>query len=242
MKVVAIIQARMGSTRLPGKVLRRLGDRSVLAHGIARVQACPLVDSVVVATTTMAADAAIAEEAARLGVSCHRGSEADVLERYHGAARMAQADVIVRVTSDCPLFDPAVLTQMLEAFRTAEPAPDYLSNTLDRSFPRGLDAEIFTMAALDAAHLAATLPHEREHVTPYLYGHPESFTLRSFRREGASLAHLRWTLDTEEDWQFMAAVFEALPAPDTAEVLALLEERPELIALNAHVEQKRVQS
>lgn len=242
MKVVAVIQARMGSTRLPGKVLRRLGDRSVLAHAIARVHACPLVDSVIVATTTLAADTAIAEEAARLGVGCHRGSEADVLERYHEAAQMALADVVVRVTSDCPLFDPEVLTRMLETFRKADPTPDYLSNTLERSFPRGLDAEIFTRAALDSAHVAATQPHEREHVTPYLYGHPEAFTLHTFKREGESLAHLRWTLDTEEDWEFMTAVFKALPAPNTAEVLALLEERPGLIALNAHVEQKRVQS
>ena len=239
MKTVAIIQARMGSTRLPGKVLKPLAGDTVLGHVLRRVRQAKRLDAICIATTESPTDDPIVAESARLGVSCWRGSEQDVLARYLGAAQASEADVIVRVTSDCPLFDGALLDEMLAVF-IATPGLDYLSNVQARRFPRGLDAEIFTFTALARAHREATRQHEREHVTPYFYQHPELFRLHSF--VGASdLSEHRWTLDTPEDWQFVEAVYAALGADfTTADVLNLLKARPELAKLNAHVEQKKL--
>lgn len=241
MKTVAIIQARYGATRLPGKVLRRLGGRTVLAQVIARVRTCRQLDGVVVATTEQGADGAVAAEAERCGAGVFRGSEEDVLGRYYFAARESQADVIVRITADCPLYDGALLDRMLTDFRRAP--VDYLSNVIHRTFPRGLDTEIFTFAALERAQGEARRPHEREHVTPYFYQHPERFQLRSYE-EQPDLSGLRWTLDTPEDWELVEAVYAALqPAGrmfGTADILNLLNAHPELSKLNAHVEQKEL--
>lgn len=239
MKTIAIIQARMSSTRLPGKVLKPLAGDTVLGHVIRRVRLAKRLDGICIATTESPADEPIVTEAARLGVSCWRGSEPDVLDRYFGAARASGADVIVRVTSDCPLFDGALLDEMLAVF-IATPGLDYLSNVQVRRFPRGLDAEIFTFPALERAHREAAHFHEREHVTPYFYQNPELFRLRSFENKEDLSAH-RWTLDTPEDWQFIEAVYASLGTnPTTAEVLNLLNFRPELATLNARVEQKKL--
>jgi spore coat polysaccharide biosynthesis protein SpsF len=175
-----------------------------------------------------------------------RGSEADVLSRYHGAALACGADAIVRVTSDCPLFDSTVLDAMLVIFRNANcdaVKVDYMSNVERRTFPRGLDAEIFTFAALDRAQKEARLDYEREHVTPYIHLHPEWFRIGSF--EGAAdLSGHRWTLDTPEDWELIETIFNTLGKDgrifSTEDVLKLLNERPELAKLNAHVEQKKL--
>lgn len=246
MKTTAIIQARMGSTRLPGKVIKLLGFRTVLGQVITRVKACPLVDEVVVATTVLLQDDAIEKESRKYSVRVFRGSEEDVLARYHGAAQEADAQIVVRVTADCPLFDPQVLAAMLEQFLDTKcpgPAPDYLSNTLERTFPRGLDAEIFTRAALERAHREADKPFQREHVTPYIYQHPEFFLLKNFLNAMDLSAH-RWTLDTPEDYLLLESIFASLDrGPElftTQAVLDLLESRPELVALNAHVEQKQL--
>ncbi|MNY43338.1 hypothetical protein D3C86_1782890 [compost metagenome] len=151
--------------------------------------------------------------------------------------------MVVRITADCPLFDPRLLTRMLETFRAAAPACDYLSNTLSRTYPRGLDAEVFTFEALAQAHAEASEPYEREHVTPFLYYRPERFRLSDFRGDVDS-SHHRWTLDTDDDFRFIDAVYAALYHPgvlfDTQEVLDHLERHPQLLLLNAHVEQKRV--
>jgi spore coat polysaccharide biosynthesis protein SpsF len=241
MKTVAIIQARMGSTRLPGKILKTLVGKSVLAQVIARVAVCPKLDSIVVATTDQPQDAAVAAEANRCGAAVFRGSEQDVLSRYYLAARENNADVIVRITSDCPLYDGNLLGQMLKEFHRGEPA-DYMSNVITRSFPRGLDTEIFTFAALERAHGEAREPHQREHVTPYIYEHPELFRLRSYTEQPDN-SSLRWTLDTPEDWQFVEAVYQHLHEArrlfTTGDVLNLLKAHPELANLNAHVEQKK---
>jgi spore coat polysaccharide biosynthesis protein SpsF len=246
MKVVAVIQARMGSSRLPGKVMRELGGKPVLAHVIERVRACNLIDEVVVATTTANADDVIAAESQRMGAKVFRGSENDVLQRYADAARQARADVVVRVTSDCPLIDPTVLSEMLSHFlsEAAEGrGPDYLSNTVDRTFPRGLDAEIFRFAALERASVEATEPHQREHVTPYIWEHPQRFAIEQYKGEDDH-SDLRWTLDTEADWRFLTAVFALLRDSGsdvtTATVLQLLDRHPELKSINVQVEQKQV--
>lgn len=244
MKIVAILQARFSSTRLPGKVLMPLGGSTVLGQVAARVRTAPGLDAVWVATSSGASDDAVAGEAARVGVPCFRGSLEDVLGRYHAAAAMAGADAIVRVTCDCPLFDGDLLGRMLAEFRRAvanNERVDYLSNVLQRTFPRGLDAEIFTRSALDRVHAAAMRNYDREHVTPYFYSNPELFALRSFTSPTDFSVH-RWTLDTADDWRFVQAVYSEFAGRvrqfTTEEVLELVERRPELRLFNAHVAQK----
>lgn len=246
MKVVAIIQARMGSTRLPGKVMKTLGGRTVLGHVIFRIKACPLVNEVVVATTTQAQDDIILEESKRFGAKVSRGSEEDVLARYYFAAKEAEGDIIVRITSDCPLFDPLLLEAMLTQFhkiREEGGSVDYLSNILERTYPQGLDAEIFLFPILEKAYYEAELPFQREHVTPYIYGHPELFKLINYYSPVNFSSH-RWTLDTIEDWQLIEAIYSALYKQSkiftTQEVLNFLAERPDIVLLNAHITQKKI--
>jgi spore coat polysaccharide biosynthesis protein SpsF len=246
MKTVAIIQARMGATRLPGKVLRALCGYPVLGHVIRRVKAASRLDAVVVATTVAPADDVVAAECPHWGAACFRGSEQDVLSRYHGAAQMAGAEAIVRITADCPLYDPTLLDRMLADFAQPDAAgaiPDCMSNVIERSFPRGLDTEIVTFAALDRTHREAAQPYEREHVIPYIYQHQNLFRVRSYK-EKPNLSGHRWTLDTPEDWQFIEAVYQELHREGqlftTGDVLNLLKKRPELAKLNAHVEQKKL--
>lgn len=245
MKIVVIIQARMGSTRLPGKVMKLLCGKTVLAHVVDRVRLCPLLDEVVVATTIAPNDDIIVAESAKCGAKWFRGSEEDVLGRYYLAAQEYRAEVIVRVTSDDPLVDPQVLTQMLEYFNNETEQGrriDYLSNNLNRrSYPLGLDAEVFTFAALERAFRETQNPLEREHVTPYIRQHPEIFILRGYLND-TDLSAFRWTLDTEEDWKLISEIYSALYSNEriftTNEVLALLDERPELSEINAHVQQR----
>jgi spore coat polysaccharide biosynthesis protein SpsF len=242
----AIIQTRMGSSRLPGKIMKVLEDKTVLGHVITRVKACPKVDKVVIATTTKSSDDIVATEAAAYGASVFRGSEDDVLDRYYCAARGAGADVIIRITSDSPLFDPTLLTAMLTQFqelRSRGVRLDYFSNTLVRTYPLGLGAEIFTMEALARVFAEAKKEYEREHVTPYFYQHPEIFALHSFTSP-VDTSRYRWTLDTPEDFRMIQAVYRALYRPgeimSTQQVVAFLESRPDVVALNAHVEQKKL--
>jgi spore coat polysaccharide biosynthesis protein SpsF len=247
MKTVVIVQARTGSTRLPGKVLKNLCGQTVLGHVVNRVHRCVEIDEIVVATTVQAEDVAIASEADRLGVAYFRGSETDVLSRYCLAARMADADLIVRITSDCPLVDPHVLDQHVAQFKDAVQAGrpiDYLSNTHPRSFPHGLDVEVFHMAGLETANQEATESYEREHVTPFFYLRPERFVIENIVQP-TDQSQLRWTLDEADDWAFFEAVFAKLPAgefPSTDRVLALLDRYPELTGINAGVLQKALKA
>ena len=238
MKTVAIIQARMGSSRLAGKVMKELCGKTVLAHVIERVQAAGV--QVVVATTTESADVAIVDEATKCGVESFRGSESDVLERYYLAAKKFGTELVVRVTSDCPLYDGDLLRDML-AYREDE---DYLSNAIERRFPRGLDTEIFTFAALERAYLEAMEQYQREHVTPYIYQKPDKFKIRHYKRQ-PDLSKMRWTLDTPEDWEMIRRVYEGLSNGkifSTVEVVRFLQAHPEIAEINRHVEQKKLQS
>lgn len=238
MNVVAIIQARMGSTRLPGKVLVDLGGDTVLARVVSRVRRCRLVGEVVVATSVDRADDVILRESQRLGVRAFRGSEQDVLDRYYHAARDAQAEVVVRITSDCPLIDPDVSDKTIQAFLDA--SPDYASNILERTYPRGLDTEVVTFAALEGAWQDARETYQREHVMPFLYQHPDRFRLLSVKGDH-DYSRYRWTLDTPEDLEFLRAVYaRSIDGRDLTwqDVLSLLEQEPELAEINRHVVQK----
>ncbi len=243
MKIVAIIQARMGSTRLPGKVLAIIGGRSMLAHICRRVSRVASVDQIVVATTLRPEDGAVVEECDRLAVACFRGSEQDVLDRYHQAATRYEADVVVRITADCPLIDPQVTDEVIGSF--LQQRPDYASNTLRRTWPRGLDAEVMTVAALARARDEATEPHQRVHVTPYLYEHPEAFQLLAVTRpeEGSRISDGRWTVDLPADLEFVRAVYERL-GPEGSfswqDVRRLLAREPTLAELNRHVRHKEL--
>lgn len=237
-RIVAIIQARMGSTRLPGKVLKDLGGATVLARTINRMKLASSLDGVVVATSIESTDDAIVEEAERLGVPSFRGSEDDVLDRYYGAARASEAAVVVRVTSDCPLIDPSVADEVVSAF--ASGGVDYASNTLTRTYPRGLDVEVMSMDALARAKREAREPYQRTHVTPYFYENPNLFRLLSLTADADYSGH-RWTVDTPEDLEFMRAVYALAGWRDDIswkELLKIVALSPALPEVNRHVRQK----
>ena len=238
MRIVAVVQARIGSSRLPGKVLKDLAGESVLARVVQRLHRSSLISEVVIATSASAGDRAVLREAERLNVRCFRGSEADVLDRFYQAARVFHADVVVRITSDCPLIDPEVTDKTIRAFMKEQ--PDYASNSLERTYPRGLDTEAMTADALARAWRKANEPHQREHVTPFLYEHPELFRILSVRSDSDYSAH-RWTLDTAEDLDFIRAVYKRFGnCGDFSwrDVLQLVEREPALSELNSHVQQK----
>ena len=238
MKIVAIIQARMGSTRLPGKILRDLGGETVLSRVLRRVRRMRHVTEIVVATTAKNGDDAVVESARKNAVGTFRGNEEDVLDRYYQAARSFHAEAIVRITADCPLIDPEVSDHVVEEFLRI--GPDYASNTLQRTYPRGLDTEVVTFDALERAWKASSEPYQRVHVTPYVYQHPEQFNLLSITA-GGDFGHQRWTLDTAEDLEFLRAVYAKLgDRHDFAwrDVLQLMEREPGLMEINREVAQK----
>ena len=240
MKITATIQARMGSTRLPGKVLMTVGTEPVLARVVHRLRRAALIDGIIVATSDRPADDAIVRECNRLQVACFRGSENDVLDRYWQAAQWCGAEAIVRITSDCPLIDAELVDETIQAFLSH--SADYTSNALERTYPRGLDAEVFTIATLERTWRAAREAYEREHVTPYIYEHPELFRLVSVRGQHDH-SKRRWTLDTAADLQLIRAIYARFENRDDfgwREVLTLMEQQPWLVELNSHILQKAV--
>lgn len=239
MTTIIIVQARMTSTRLPGKVLLPLGGEPMLVRLLERLHRVQRVHGIVIATTTNTSDDPIAALCAQRGVPCHRGSEMDVLSRYAEAARLHGADVVVRITSDCPLIDPALIDEVIATYE--EGGSDYVSNMLPPTWPYGMAVEVFSAAALAQAHAESKLDAEREHVTPFLYSHPERYRLRNVASP-VDLSFHRWTVDTPEDYELVRRLFEALyPIGHNftlTDVLALLEAYPDWIAINQHIRQK----
>lgn len=240
---VAIVQARMTSTRLPGKVLMPMAGRPMLSWQIERMQRATRLDNIVVATTVNATDDAIVDFCQAEGVAVTRGPEDDVLTRYVDAARTFGATTVVRLTSDCPLIDPALIDEALERFASAQPPCDYLSNMLEPSFPYGLAVEVMTAQALRQAAEEARDPQEREHVTPFIYWRPQRFRLQSFTMT-PNLSQHRWTVDTPEDFALVSRIVSELyPAKQAftiQDVLELLQRHPQWVKINAHVEQKSI--
>jgi spore coat polysaccharide biosynthesis protein SpsF len=236
MRVVGIIQARMGSTRLPGKVLRPLAGEPMLARCVGRLRHSRMVDQVVVATTTGPQDDVIVDECRARGWAWFRGDCEDVLDRYYRAARQYYADVVVRVTSDCPLLGPWLVDDVVRALGAA----DLASNVIPRhTWPRGLDAEAVRMDALERAWREDRDPATREHVTLYIKRHPERFRLVAVNND-EDLSEMRWTVDTPEDYAFATRVYEHFGHDRFSwrEVLALVRAHPEIAKLNGHVTQK----
>jgi spore coat polysaccharide biosynthesis protein SpsF len=240
-RIVAIVQARMTSTRLPGKVLLPLAGRPMLARQLQRLRACRSLDEIVVATTTNAGDDAIVELARGEGIGFFRGSEHDVLSRYARAARAFRADLVVRITSDCPLIDPTETGRVVDALR-AQPACDYASNVLERTLPRGLDTEALFRDVLERVDRLATSAPAREHVTFLIHRErPELFVTRSVTGEPRG-DDLRWTVDTPEDYALVRRLYDELGLGDRIvgypQVLAHVRGNPALASMNQHVAQK----
>jgi spore coat polysaccharide biosynthesis protein SpsF len=238
MKVVAFIQARVGSTRLPGKVLKDIAGQTMLERVVSRTERAKLLDKVVVATTTEQADDLIDSLCRKRDWPCFRGSQNDVLDRYYQASLAHQVEVVVRITADCPLIDPGVIDQVVSAF--LEEKPDYASNTLERTYPRGQDTEVMTQSALGRAWRDAREFYQREHVTPYIYQDPSSFRLLSVASE-VDYSHYRWTVDTPEDLSFVRAVYDRMGTRENftfRDVLTLLMREPALVEVNRYVRQK----
>lgn len=238
MKIVAIIQARMSSTRLPGKVLKEIAGKPMLGYVVDRTRWGKMLDSVVVATTKDALDDPIANFCKNVGVVYYRGSMNDVLWRYKEAAKRESADVVVRVTSDCPLIDGNLIDEGIRDFLVSK--VDYLSNTVERTFPRGFDFEVFTFKALYLAYKNAKEESAKEHVTPYIWrNHPEDFKIKQFRqKEDKSV--FRITVDTPEDFEVIKILIENYQADlkGYREIIQLLENHPEIVEINKNVEQK----
>ena len=215
-----------------------MGGDTVLARVIARVKRASTIGEVMVATSDGAGDDVIVAECKRLATKVFRGDEKDVLDRYYRAAQFSRAEVVVRVTADCPLLDPEVADSTVSAF--LEQRPDYASNTMVRTYPRGLDTEVFTMTALERAWREASEAYQRAHVTPYFYQNPERFRLLAVKGP-EDFSGLRWTLDTPEDLAFLRAVYARFPGRDDfgwLDVRSLLEREPQLLELNRDVAHK----
>ena len=246
-KIVAIIQARMGSSRLPGKVLLPILDKTVLEHIVQRLLLVKQIDQVVVATSVEKADDKIAELCRLKSIPCFRGSESDVLDRFYKAALSENAEIVLRITGDCPLIDPGVVGQLIEYFITAE--YDHCGvaagagvaniNQINR-FPDGLDAEIFSMEVLTKAWSESVKPLHREHVTPFIWQQPERFKIGSLVSDSGNYGSHRWTLDNQEDFDLIVWIYTMLSQAKGVgfgmyDILKLLADHPEKLKGNQHL-------
>jgi len=235
-KVVAIIQARMGSTRLPGKVMKEIVGKPMLWHVINRVKNAKKLNDIVIATTNLKEDTQILDLASEIGVKTYAGSENDVLDRYYQAAIMSKADVIVRITADCPLADPNVIDKVVRYYRIND--FDYVSTSIKPTFPDGIDVEVFRFASLKKAWSEAKLASEREHVTPYIWKNPNIFKIKNYENED-DILYMRWSVDEQCDLEFLREIYNRLYAKDTLfymeDVVDLLTKNPELMDINKDI-------
>jgi spore coat polysaccharide biosynthesis protein SpsF len=246
-KVVATIQARMGSTRLPGKVMLPLAGEHVLTHMVRRVEAVRTIDETVVATSTTDADDIVARYAERAGATVSRGSETNVLDRMFEAATVADADIVVRITADCPLLDPGTVNNVIE--RLYETSAEYAANVLDRSFPRGLDVEAFTYESFERVHEEASTPAQLEHVTPFYHKHDDRFDLVNVTSDAVfdepwmrDRTDLRLTLDEADDYELLRAVYDGIRFETVLPVREAIRyiDKNGLSDVNTSVKQKEV--
>lgn len=242
MRIVAIIQARMGSTRLPGKILKKINSRPLLSYQIERLQHSQYIDELVIATTKKKQDDLIVQFCKENAISYFRGSETDVLARYYEAALAFKADAIVRITSDCPIIDVQVVDKTIQYF-IDNGKFDYVSNTVERTYPRGLDTEIFSFEALEKAYKEAVLERDREHVTAYFYTNPTVFSI-GYIKNDMDYSKYRWTVDTEEDFELIKKIIQALYVKKTLftlkDTINVMKENPTWFNINAHIEQKKL--
>lgn len=243
MKTVVIIQARMGSSRLPGKVMKEVQGKTVLEHVVERVRQSKEIEDIIIATTIEDKDDTIVKEALRIGVKVFRGSESDVLSRYYYAAKENNADIVVRITSDCPLIDPEVVDKVICFYKEN----DYLYVTNSSgdpqkaTFPRGLDTEVFGFDYLEEAFLHAKAGYQREHVTPYFYEEGKEYYIY---KNPIDYSKFRWTLDTEDDWLFVREVYSNLYKGKhnfyMNDIITLLENKSYIFNINKDIQQKKI--
>jgi spore coat polysaccharide biosynthesis protein SpsF len=237
--VISILQARMGSTRLPGKVLKTIKGKTLLELYLNRIKPSKLINKIVVATTDLEQDNKIEELVVRLGFECFRGSEKDLLDRYYKCACRYNAAVIVRITPDDPFVDYRVVDRGISIF--LENDVDFVTNHLTPTYPEGLDVEIYSFSALEKLWYQAKLLSEREHVFPYIQNHPEEFRIINFTQEEDS-SHLRWTIDYECDYEMTKVIYDHLYEQKQVfiqeDILQLLQKFPEITKMNAHIQRK----
>ncbi len=235
--ILAILQARLSSTRLPGKVLKPILGRPMLEHQIERIRRSRLIDRLMLATSDDPSDKPLELLCSRLNIACFRGSLNNVLDRFYQAAVTIRPEHVVRLTGDCPLADSKVIDSTIRHY--LDGGFDYASNALEPSFPDGLDIEVFRFSVLETAWKEASLPSQKEHVTPFIYNQPERFRLGSYK-EDRDLSGKRWTVDEPRDFQFVEKIYETLypknPNFDMHDILKLLEQCPELEAINTDIE------
>ena len=243
MKIVAIIQARMASSRLPGKVMKEIAGQPMLLHVVKRARMATKINDVVVATTVDSQDDVIEEYCHQNQIPVYRGSELDVLDRYYQTAKEYNAEVIVRLTADCPVLDPGVIDRLVNEFIKAD--VDFAANRLPppfkRTYPIGLDAEVCTFTALGKAWHEAKAKHEREHVMPYFYEEPGRFKILQIDND-VDYGYLRWTVDTEQDLELVRKIFSAFNGRldfGFSDILDLINQHPEFQLINQQVNAKK---
>lgn len=235
--IVAIIQVRMGSTRLPKKVLAEIECKPMLWHIIERVKRAKRIDKIIVATTDLQEDKKVVDVATTAGVDYFTGNEKDVLDRYYQAAKNFKADIIVRITGDCPVVDPELIDKTIDFFMKGN--YDHVSTAYPKAtFPDGLDIWVFSFQALERAWKEAVLPSEREHVAPYMWKHRELFKIATFQND-EDLSNMRWTVDEQIDLKFIRAIYKRLYKPGKLflmkDILNLLNKEPELAKINQSI-------
>jgi spore coat polysaccharide biosynthesis protein SpsF len=242
-KIGAVIQARMGSTRLPGKVMKKLEGKSVLAHVIERVKQSNLIDEIIIATTVLDRDNIIVEEAKNCDVKFYRGSEENVLSRYYHSAKENNLDTVVRITSDCPLIDPFVIDEIIKTYKgeTYKLVTNAGPNLENRTYPRGLDVEVFSFSVLEEAFEKAKKEYQLEHVTPYIYENNNDIY---YYRNKIDYSNYRWTLDEEDDLKLIEIIYNQLYNGEhnfyLKDIVELMIKNPELVEINSNVEQKKI--
>lgn len=238
-QVSALVQARIGATRLPGKVLETIEGKPMVQHVVSRLRLSRNVDDIVLAIPDTKEDDVVEEFAREQNISCFRASEQDVLSRYYEAAKAFNCELIVRITADCPLIDAQIVDEVIE--RHLASRADYTSNTIKRTFPRGMDTEVFSYQTLEKAYQEATEAYQREHVTPYIYEHADVFKLQNVEAVGeARRPEIRLTVDYPEDLELVRRIYQALGEKSlrVVEVIRFLDANPGVAKINAHCEQK----
>ena len=241
MRKLIIVQARMTSTRLPGKVMKVVCGKPLLEHLIDRLKRVKYADRIVIATTVNDTDNQIVNLCKELGTLYYRGSEGDVLGRYYEAAVKYGGDVIIRITSDCPVIDPEVVDSLINFYTNNIEKYDYVSNTLKRTYPQGMDSEIISFDILKEAHLNAYDPFDREHVTPFIRSRPSRYCLHNIEHS-TNLSNYRLTVDTSEDLDLVKKIFKELFFTNhkftMRDILSVMEANPDWIKINSHVKHK----
>jgi spore coat polysaccharide biosynthesis protein SpsF len=242
-RVVAVVQARMGSTRLPGKVLKLIAGKPLLGYLLERLERAVSLDAIIVATSESDEDLPLAKYCHEHGIDCFRGSETNVLERFYKTAQFHHAEVVVRICGDSPLVDPEMVDELVNEFNCDDEQLDYLTNTLHQTCPLGTNIEVFSFSALAKAFAEAGTEYQQEHVTPYFYQNPKSFRIRQ-KHYHPDNSNYRLTVDTPEDFVLIETIIKALAGDDPKmpikHILTFLDSNPELNKINESVQQNRI--